>query len=423
MSYFGTTKIGKMFLGTTEIGKAYLGANLVFQKGGQPVEMIPYIRGGADGSYIDTGITPDNTTKIIVFARNINPGNGIVFGSRIALNNSMFVIGTYGSTNVGRIRFDIGNDINYSNDQFANLSGYHKYELYQGVLKVDDVVVGSGTNPSFSNSYNIYLFAMNNGGSLSSPNYPLDIHSVQIYKNGTLVRDFVATNSPSVGLYDSVSNTLFTNAGNGNFTYGTFNPNSYTPLEYVTLRNAQYIDTGIYGTRDLPVVLKFQPQTGGTSTWPDIFGTYTSGTSGTYFLLELGTENSIEGKVAYFYIGTSSPYQPYNNASVPLTGIDVVFLKENTTVQFVRNNATFGTSKTVNPSSSLSTPGTIYLGSSHKGGGVGNSMNGRIYFAGFGSQRNFVPAKVNNVAGLYETYSDTFYPSISGTDFIAGPEL
>ena len=39
-----------------------------------PPVMIPYVRGGGDGSYIDTGITPDPTTKVIVWARNWNPG-------------------------------------------------------------------------------------------------------------------------------------------------------------------------------------------------------------------------------------------------------------------------------------------------------------------------------------------------------------
>lgn len=33
MSYYGSTKIGRMFLGGTEIAKAYLGSDLVFQKG------------------------------------------------------------------------------------------------------------------------------------------------------------------------------------------------------------------------------------------------------------------------------------------------------------------------------------------------------------------------------------------------------
>lgn len=30
----------------------------------------PYIRGGADGSYIDTGIIPNENTRVIVWARN-----------------------------------------------------------------------------------------------------------------------------------------------------------------------------------------------------------------------------------------------------------------------------------------------------------------------------------------------------------------
>jgi hypothetical protein len=48
---------------------------------------------------------------------------------------------------------------------------------------------------------------------------------------------------------------------------------------------------------------------------------------------------------------------------------------------------------------------------------------GYIYYIGFGTDKNFVPAKVNNVAGMYDTYNDVFYPSASGAAFIAGSEL
>lgn len=60
MSYFGSTKIGRMFLGGTEIAKAYLGSDLVFQKsapGPQPQEYTvvlnpySYIPKATDGSW------------------------------------------------------------------------------------------------------------------------------------------------------------------------------------------------------------------------------------------------------------------------------------------------------------------------------------------------------------------------------------
>ena len=35
-----------------------------------PTGKVAYIRGGDDGSYIDTGIIPDNNTRIVVWARN-----------------------------------------------------------------------------------------------------------------------------------------------------------------------------------------------------------------------------------------------------------------------------------------------------------------------------------------------------------------
>lgn len=60
MSYFGTTKIGKMYLGSTEIAKAYLGDDLVFQNGGTPpIAPVFYDRLVFDGTaYIDTDIIP-----------------------------------------------------------------------------------------------------------------------------------------------------------------------------------------------------------------------------------------------------------------------------------------------------------------------------------------------------------------------------
>lgn len=427
MIYFGDTKIGKLYLGSTPIGKAYFGSNLVYSSGSGPGPQptgIPYIRNSNLTEYIDTGITPDNNTRVIVWARNFNPHCGVLFGSRVALGNKAFGIGAYGSLGIGQIRVDYNTGSVYADDQYTNMSGYHKYELDGNVFKIDDVAVATATTATFSNNYNIYILAMNTSNSAGRNMTPTDICAAQIYKSGVLVRDYVAVNSPSVGLYDSVSNTLFTNAGQGSFTFGRFEPEAYTQLEYVSCTNSQYIDTGVYGRKDLIVVVKFKIL--GTSLgYPDLFGTRRENQSGTWFMVEFGSTSYVN-RYARFFIDTNTIYAMYSSTSPRLTDQVLSFVKDDTTVRLVKNNANFGTAKTFSPSESFvsTSPDTLLLGTIRDNGNAGGTpFNGYIYYACFGSERNFVPAKVNNVVGLYDTYNDVFYPSSTETPFVAGPEV
>lgn len=428
MIKYGTNNIGKIYFGSNPIGKAYFGSNLVYSSGPGPGPQptgIPYIRNTNLTEYIDTGITPDNNTRVIVWARNFNPHCGVLFGSRVALGNKAFSVGAYGNLDIGRIRVDYNTSSVYANDQYTNMSGYHKYELDGNVFKIDDVAkVTTATAETFSNEHNIYLFAMNTSGSAGANMTPTDICAAQIYKSGVLVRDYVAVNSPSVGLYDSVSNTIFTNAGQGSFTFGRFDPDAYTQLEYVSCTNSQYIDTGVYGRKDLIVVVKFQLR--GTSLgYPDLFGTRRQDQNGTWFMVEFGTTSAVN-KFARFFIDTNTIYSMYSANSPRLTDQVVSFVKDATTVRLVKNNAVFGTAQTFSPSASFvsTSPDTLLFGTIRESGNVGGTpFNGYIYYACFGSERSFVPAKVGNVVGLYDTLNDVFYPSVSGTEFIAGPEV
>ena len=72
---------------------------------GGAVSGIPYIRGGSAGEYIDTGITADNTVKVIVWARNLLPTAGFLFGSRAAETQNTFGIAAYGGANTGRSHY------------------------------------------------------------------------------------------------------------------------------------------------------------------------------------------------------------------------------------------------------------------------------------------------------------------------------
>lgn len=412
---FGNTKIGGMSFGSTKIGGAKYGSTLVFSPGGgvQPV-MIPYIRGGADGSYIDTGITADNTVKVIVWARNFNPVSGFLFGSRVAITQNTFGIGSHDYEATGDIRLDYAQSNYTARDQFKNLSHYHKYEFYDGTLNIDDVAVATATTGTFSNNLNIHLFGLNVNGTHSGTTAPMDICSCKIYKNNNLVRDYTAVNTNSVGLYDAVSQTLFTNAGSGSFTYGEFDKNAYTPLEYIECSGSQYFDSGIRGSNSLNYVVKFQ--NGGTSSWPDLFFAQTSNSLKRYGLAfgDSTTPNS----VVFFTFNKTNKNYAYGRS---FAGKDLIAVKSGVNHYLYENNTQ--KTKQTHTAATFTTDYNIFVGAGNDAGSVVYEYTGRIYYLGFSNSRNFVPAKVNNVAGMYDTYNEQFYPSESETPFIAGPTI
>lgn len=415
-----------MFLGDVEIDKAYLGNNLVFQNDSEHVVVsIPYIRGGADGSYIDTGIVPDNNTRVIVWARNFNPpvASQMLFGYMDSgANTNSFGIGAWGAASCGRIAIYFANYTNpyaYYNDAWTCLGGYHKYELDGKTLKIDDEIKATSTSTdTITTVHSMHLFGRNTGGTHTPMNVPADICACKIYKNGTLVRDFTAVETPSVGLYDAVSQTLFTNAGSGSFTYGEFDKNAYTPLEYISCANNQWFDSGVYGSYSLPIVVKYMP-TNTTARWTGLLGEF-SNSKTECCGFSLGTASRANVQLS-FRLGPStsdvvllSNYSQTNKAMVLVKNNNVATVYENTTQRGTATKSgvatTFTTSLTLTVCATRNTS-TAFTDS---------KFEGRLYHVGFGSQRNFVPAKVNGVAGMYDTYHDVFYPSATSTPFVAG---
>ena len=81
-----------------------------------------------------------------------------------------------------------------------------------------------GTNYNISRDVSagrIYLLVVNNSGTFMGAT-KAKLYSVQIYSNGTLVRNLIPAKNSSnvVGMYDTVSQTFFTNAGTGTFAAG-----------------------------------------------------------------------------------------------------------------------------------------------------------------------------------------------------------
>jgi len=415
MSYLGNTKIGKMYLGNTEIAKAYLGGDLVFQN--TPPVLIPYIRGGANGSYIDTGITADDTVRIIVWARNFNPGGVALFGSRVGGTDRTLLLVAPTDANTGRIRYDYGSTQFLSQDAFASLTNYHKYEVNGTQFLVDDTEVISATAATFSNNLNIHLFGCNTNGTHTDMGLPADICACQIYKGGVLVRDYTPFESPSVGFYDSVSETVFTNAGSGSLSYGTFNPSAYTPLEYIECNKQQYFDSGVYGSENINVFTKFR-MTSTEKKYSRLFGCRNSGAT---VMCELMVGNEANAN-RYFYMRYSGASKTISTSAAQ-TGNDLVFTAVGNAFKLFKNNTSLGSA--TGSTGSFTTPYTMYIGASNQHGNedLTYAFYGRINYISLDTQHAYTPAKKNNVAGLYDTYNDVFHPSESATPFIAGPAL
>lgn len=393
--------------------------------GGSPTPPAPttiaYIRNVGRDAYIDTGIKPDNTTRVIVWARNFNPNSNFIFGSRTAFRSNSFAMNANTGEGSCRITQHYANQIltPSSGDHVRYLSNYHKYELDNNKMSIDDTIIQTMTSSTFSNNYNIHIFGLNNGGSHVSPFYPIDICAVKIYKNGILVRDYTPVQSPSVGFYDAVSGNVFTNANSsGSFSYGTFEEDAYTPLEYIECTGAQYFDTGIHGTQDLPFVTKFIPNV--PSGYSQLFGVRTSSSS-KRFELSFG-DTTVAGR--YLTSAYNTGAKNYNNTS-SLNGSTYVCVKSSNVVTLYLDSTSMTEKATLtHTAETFTTDYNIYaFALNNNNSSALNEFTGKAHILSFGSERNFVPAMVDNVAGMWDTYGDVFYPSLTGIPFIAGNEL
>ena len=164
--------------------------------------------------YIDTGFVPNQDTKVIMKVRPVS-GSGSqqrYFGVRSAQNTDAF-----------DVTRQLGARYNGENYQGVGDSNGVSYEIVfdKNLFYVDDVLAHTFTYSAFSPNCNLFLCALNNNGSvLDVTKSYVKVYSCQIFDSDTLVRNFVPAmrNSDEViGLYDTVTQTFFTDANGGNF--------------------------------------------------------------------------------------------------------------------------------------------------------------------------------------------------------------
>ena len=176
---------------------------------------------------IDTGIFPNQNTKMeIEYALN-GIDEGWLFGSRTSSTSSdQFVhfVSFNGSNN--RSVFRVGNseainilcnyvadEINYGTFSCSGYSIKNSSGTYQNSI--------TGIN-NFTGAYPLYLLSNNQGGSINNGN-GIKLYYCKIYDGTSLIRNYIPCYRISdnvVGLYDLVNDVFYTNSGTGSFTYG-----------------------------------------------------------------------------------------------------------------------------------------------------------------------------------------------------------
>lgn len=166
--------------------------------------------------YIDTGYVPNQNTRIVLDAHIVpTTTNDPVFGARTATTNNVFALWTSSTA----VNPQYGN-VAY-NTQTISMDCNQRliYELNKNVFTVNGTTK-TFAEATFDSTYPMYLFQINNGGSIYNRYTKGKIYSCKIYDNDVLVRDFVPKLIDGVaGLYDNISSDFYTNAGTGNFGY------------------------------------------------------------------------------------------------------------------------------------------------------------------------------------------------------------
>lgn len=203
--------------------RVYIGVNNF-----EPVDLpsgytqVEYIQSSSSGGqYINTGFAPDSNTRIVctVYGFDTSKGSQFVFGSRVSSSSNSF---TLLCTDNQAYRSDFGaNQATFNTS--VNFSGLMTIDKNKTVTTLNSNDTVNNTAQSFTSSLNIYLLACNTNGAAGYYAENVKLYSCQIYNNGTLVRNFIPckNSNGTVGMYDLVNSTFYTNAGTGVFSAGT----------------------------------------------------------------------------------------------------------------------------------------------------------------------------------------------------------
>ena len=180
---------------------------------GNRYTMVNYLE-STRTQYIDTGIYPKSTTKVIFKFSGESVKNG--WGSGGGAESFL-----WGSRS-GKYTSSVASNWNYVLSDVDTDDKVHVFELSSGSQKIDGIQYGTTTIGDTALSHQTLYFFANHVEWSSTPEYGVErIYSSKIYDGDTLVRDYIpvidSSNRPC--LFDKIEKKCYYNQGTGEFLY------------------------------------------------------------------------------------------------------------------------------------------------------------------------------------------------------------
>ena len=170
--------------------------------------------------WIDTGYIPSSNTSCYfdfqyLGATNTSQTWCFLGGARSSSIHYTFAINRTG----GYLRYEYNPTNNYVETSTVN---------QRSIVETNkNIITTNGTEQrltekDFQCEYNMYLFELNDKGTVTNRGAKIKLYACKIYEGDLLMRDFVPvlTDDGAIGLYDTVENKFYGNSGTGSFDIG-----------------------------------------------------------------------------------------------------------------------------------------------------------------------------------------------------------
>lgn len=267
--------------------------------------------------------------------------------------------------------------------------------------------------PVGSPNISISIFAQNNTSWLSKTK----LYSCKIYKDTTLVRDFIPAKRVSdgmCGLWDKVNYKFYTDINGNNFTASSEKSAIAaigTPIEYIQSSGTQYIDSNFIPKATTRTIMKAEPMA--WSAWSAFFGTrnITAPTASQAYIAAIPAATLYRSD----YFGSSL------TAETP-TVMQVTNIDKNKNICSFNNIIITNTSSTVNATTNM------FLLALNDVGTAKYFLSAKLYscqiYDGNTLVRDFIPIKTTtNICGLWDKVNKVFYKNAGTGAFTSGPAV
>lgn len=376
----------------------------------QEVEWILMPKGG----YISSGVNAKGSTRVYTkFAiHELTPS--WLFGSRKGLSEDNFGVLNQTADNALRVAYGT-NSQQQSIPNAITDNNIHIIDLNKGYCYFDGGLISSYSQQDFE-GLNILIGAFNNNNVINATTSHY-FYEFCIWDNDVMIRNLIPCyriSDRKPGMYDIVNDVFYTNAGEGEFSYG---PDVYynIPPEY---QQVEYLDN-----QQNPMAYLVIPQIkigfNGKIIGKVSVPSNSVQLSNFPYKMAFGWNN---GPQATAVLSGSKMYWGNFNTSGYLIEIDKLY---ELTLEINNNNSTLYVDNVLSASNStFNNNDSLYIFNGHT---LNLSFLGKVYSIKTEGTENIhlIPCyrKADNVAGMYDLVSGEFYTNAGTGKFEVGPDV